>query len=161
MRRPAWGSRERIFHNKLYRVFNNSTCEPVDRASKLVDGLHGAAGVPSARTNTTGAAEGEHVYPRPFSAARPCMRRRGDPAEGARRAMHWRPHACMGESAAIFPAISLPLAFINTTPCALRACQYQWHRVGGVGGPALYLRPLRRIFNCCCLVPSAAAAPHL
>jgi hypothetical protein len=38
----------RSTHTKLYRVFNNSTREPADRTGKLVGGLRGAPGVPSA-----------------------------------------------------------------------------------------------------------------
>ena len=53
----------RSTHIKLYRVFNNSTCEPADRASKLVGGLHGAPCVPSACATTSGAAEGEFCTP--------------------------------------------------------------------------------------------------
>jgi hypothetical protein len=54
--------------------------------------------------------------PRPFSAARPCMRRRGDPAEGARRAMHWRPHACMGEQPTLQHIIVASPLFIKCLP---------------------------------------------
>ena len=78
--------------------------------------MHGAAGVPSARTYTKGAAEGELCTRVRFPLPAQCMRRRGDPAEGARRAMHWRPHACMGEQPTLQHIIVASPLFIKRLP---------------------------------------------
>jgi hypothetical protein len=75
------------------------------------------------------------------------MRRRGDPAEGARRAMHWRPHACMGEQTENVPPVSLPLASYIYQALSVereRGSQYQWHRLTLASVP---LSTVDRVFD--------------
>jgi len=109
-----------------------STCEPADRASKLVGGLHGAACVPSATPIPMAPRRGSSYTHAAFYAlslvfistlTAQCMRRRGNPA-GGRPARHALAPPCLhgGADRNIFHCIvALALRLYSTCEPADRS----------------------------------------